>query len=83
MIIITNAVAHKGAVMIHSHYTLIAHLAMMSSWRLNFLTRMTISELCKLLKLMLIDLSIFFMSINIDCFLQKRLSCTMKSELPR
>ena len=38
MIVITNAVIHKRAVMIHSHDALIAHLAVMSPWRFDFLT---------------------------------------------
>jgi len=46
MIIITNTVVHKGAMMIHSHNTLIAHLAVMSPRRFNFLTWITIPELC-------------------------------------
>jgi len=38
MIFITNAVIHKRAVVIHPHDTLIAHLAVMSPWRFDFLT---------------------------------------------
>ena len=46
MIIITNTIIHKGAMMIHSHDTLIADLAVMSPWRLDFLAWITIPELC-------------------------------------
>jgi hypothetical protein len=38
MIVITNAIIHKRAVMIHSHDALIANLAVMSPRRFDFLT---------------------------------------------
>ena len=44
MVHYAHAVTHPRTVMVHSHHTLVANWAVMSAWRFNHLTLMTIPE---------------------------------------
>ena len=81
MIVISDAVVHKRAVMIHSQHTLVANLAVVSPRGLNLAALLAIPEFNQLLKLIIIILSRLIIGVYIDLLVEKRFLRTRECEL--